>query len=333
MQKIDYLESKVKDMFHELSFYKSKYNEIKESLTNLSTENYLLNSDFSIRFDNVDFFENTLENVEKEIISKWYFDSKGVIVSNTFISLSPKAKFKQTLTDDYLKRLLGCDVTLSFYYNYVDTYKTNIGARIYTDDTNYTEYFKLVEEIGVNSITFNIPSNATKVECFLYNDNVTTANTNIEWAKLEKGITFTNYEKPLYSIEKAKCCCQNMEYKTTLYDMKSTDPKINLGQTKGINSAELIELFDFTFYKKIILYTSIPSDGQIIEVDLTRINSSNEYYHGSCTSFKVDGGLVYCFTRCAVLPSRKAFYLAFYKGTSKITNNSSYYCYKIEGVN
>ncbi len=331
MQKIDYLESKVKDMFHELSFYKNKYNEIKESLTNLSTENYLLNSDFSIRFDNVDFFENTLENVEKEIISKWYLDSIGVVTAKTFISLSPKTRFKQILNDSYLKRLLGCDVTLSFYYKIVETYKTKICARVYTDDTNYTEHFKLVEEAGVNSITFNIPNNATKVECFIYNDNATTVNINIEWAKLEKGITFTNYEKPLYNLEKAKCFMDSIRYRTVLYDRKSPDANLNLGYTKGFTSSDINKLIDFTKYNKAIFYFSYPSEGQVVEVDLTRINEPNEFYYGSGAGIRVDGGLLYNIIRCAVTSDKKAFYMTFYRNTTKMNGNASYYCYKIEG--
>jgi len=65
----------------------------------------------------------------------------------------------------------------------------------------------VVAQQGVNSVTFAIPQGATQVVCGLFNANVAGSEFSavIDWAKLEVGVSATQYLQPLPAMDVAEC--------------------------------------------------------------------------------------------------------------------------------
>lgn len=69
----------------------------------------------------------------------------------------------------------------------------------------------------------------------------------------------------------------NFEQSETIYDMTSTDANINWGYTSGINDYVNVINKNFTKYKKLILYHRAYDNHYKSEIDLTKLNSANNY--------------------------------------------------------
>ncbi|MBR2372168.1 MAG: hypothetical protein IKA90_04800 [Clostridia bacterium] len=65
----------------------------------------------------------------------------------------------------------------------------------------------VVAQQGVNSVTCTIPQGATQVVCGLFNANVAGSEflATIDWAKLEVGVSATQYLQPLPAMDVAEC--------------------------------------------------------------------------------------------------------------------------------
>lgn len=333
MQKIEYLENKIKDLNYELNFLKNEYTKIYSDFKSLDTQNYLLNSDFNINTRKSVVYENVESGKSIETVDKWYINKVGTYFPTLNLTLNSGSEFVQTLEEDVLKNIANQYVTLSINFDMVSTSgSVNICARVWINDSNYQMYEKEVVNTGISSLTFNIPINAVKVECFIKNNSNVQLTVRPKWAKLEKGSVFTNYSSPNFSLESIKCNKDKVSYVETLYDRDSNDSNINHGYKSGINSSNDITGFDFTKYKLLKFYTTNPIDSHVFYVDLTRLTTSATYY-GAYTTVAYSGSSSYYYTsRCSIHANKKAFNITFTQNSNKRVGNSSYYCYRIEGI-
>ena len=333
MQKIDYLENKIKDLNYELSFLKNEYTKIHSAFKNLDTNNYLLNPDFNINTQQRSFYNNVEANKNLESVDKWFINNPGLYFPTQNLMFENKSEFCQVIEPDMLKYVLGQDVTLSFNFYEIDkTGNVDICARVWSDANNYQLYSKEVISTGITSLSFNVPSSTVKLECLIKNNSGVQLTIWPIWAKLEKGTEFTNYTAPILSLESVKCNKDKSRYVETIYDRDSDDPKINCGYTSGINTNAEITTFDFSKYKQLIFYTANPSDNHMFFVDLSRLTTASTYF-GAYTTVLYGGSTGYFYTsRCSINSSKKSFTITFTQNSSKRANNASYYCYRIEGV-
>lgn len=339
MQKIDYLENKVNKLLNELNYVSNKYSEFSEILKNLETKNYLLNPNFSINQKGLSSYTSTT-SIRIETVDKWYIKSACEYYLSKKLILGAGAEFVQIIDDDMLVNLLGKDVTLSFYFSSIT--KDNdftICARVWTDSVNYTTFSSVVENTGVNSLTFNISSNAVKVECFVKNNYTSMVTVVLDWAKLEKGLTFTNYTDPFKQIETLKCNKEKISFCEVIYDNTSSDENINWGYTSGIKGGITVANKDFTKYKSLRFHIVFGGDVFFVgELPLT-----NPKPEQTRTSYTI------CFKTGDENASQNFYYdlikinnkstivnsaMGYYAGSSKTSRNNheNYYINKIEGV-
>lgn len=336
MEKIDYLETKINEILYELNYIKEDVNKTKKTLSGVQTHNFIFNSNFLINQQGSESYSNTTGVESKETADKWILTGKGTYENNGRTFLYPSAYLSQTLElDDGIRTLLGNSATLTLFVRDMYGQKATMGVRIWTDADNYTEETRIVSGVADNSLSFNVPNETIKMEVFVENRNIvdTESFVNIAWVKLELGSSYTNYIYPSYEEDYLKCNTKQVEYCQTIYDMKSTDSAINLGYTSGIKGGTSIKTLDISKFKRLKIYSVINWDYSVLDVDLTLLVGSYDYYSNAKANPRVSSNTMYTYGSYVSIDSaKKSIYITFFRNNTYYNNNANYYCYKIEGI-
>ena len=336
MEKIDYLETKINEILYELNYIKEDVNKTKKTLSGVQTHNFIFNSNFLINQQGSESYSNATGVESKETADKWILTGKGTYENNGRTFLYPSAYLSQTLElDDGIITLLGKSATLTLFARDMYGQKTTMGVRIWIDADNYIEETRIVSGVADNSLSFNVPNEAIRMEVFVENRNTvdTESFVNIAWVKLELGSSYTNYIYPTYKNDYLSCNVQKLEYTQTIYDMKSTDSAINLGYTSGIKGGVTLTKLNLKKYKRLKVYSVINWDYSIVEIDLTMLVTQYNSYYNSKANPRISNNFMYTYgTYVSVGSAKNNIYISFFKNNSYLNNNTNYYCYKIEGI-
>lgn len=338
MQKIDYLENKVNELLYEVNYLKSFINKDEELKQKIVTENFILNSNLEINTFNKNSYES-LAQEETESVDKWIlFNGASYVVNEKKLTLPSMGEFKQIITNERLNSLKNKTVTLTANIKEFTLKGFSLGCKIYLQDETILKHSIIVEKDGISSVTFYVPEDAIKIECFLLgSDNLNETEVVLLWFKLEIGSYFTNYVLPTQIIEKIKCCNSGPILSEIIYDKDSLDANINFGFTSGLKGTDEFVFNGFNKYKRLKIYMIFNNKtNHVEELSLIKPNPEKTEIYADFRLGHESGSysINYCIIRITDMIEFKNLGMGYFTSTTKNVKNSNanYYIYKIEGL-
>lgn len=123
-----------------------------------------------------------------------------------------------------------------------------------------------------------------------------------------------------------------IEFVEIIYDKDSEDENLNWGYQSGIKGGTTIRGKDITKYKRLRIYSAINYCCSCYIVDLTKIVGKHQWYYGSTCNSRLDGNAYYYGSRALIAKDKSSIQLTYFRNTTLMANNESYFCYRIEGI-
>ncbi|MBQ9792774.1 MAG: hypothetical protein IJW32_03425 [Clostridia bacterium] len=148
--------------------------------------------------------------------------------------------------------------------------------------------------------------------------------------KVNKLLSEINYlEKKLNAV---LTNADKVEFVEVIYDKDGEDENLNWGYKSGIKGGTTVKGKDISKYKRLKIYSAINYCCSCYIVDLTKIVNNHQYYYGSICNSRLDGTAYYYGSRALIAKDKSSIQLTYFRNTTLMANNVSYFCYKIEGI-